>query len=401
LPSETKNKRKQTRLLKRRQKVSTLIVEICKIEKIDAHPNADRLELAHVKGWICIVQKGAFRPGDKVVYIPIDSILPEILEARIFGGDSKIKLHKHRIQTIEIRGAISQGLVVSLESVSLPPDLEVGTDVKETLGIEKYEPPELGAPQVPGEPRARRFNNPNFHKYTNIENIKNYPNVFIDQETGKPKIVWMTEKLHGMNSRAGNLPFEAAGFLEKALRVFRIRSGFEFCYGSHNCEMQYKAPGANYGKTRESFNKDVGTDAFFQMVEKYELIKKLGKHELVYFEVYGGGVQKNYWYGLPLGEKRIAIIDVKINGVYLDTADAFKFCTQRGLPFVPILYHGPFSMEIANKVLEGPSVICADQKVKEGVVIKSDREQTCHMGRMVLKHINPEYLLLKGNTDFH
>jgi len=35
--------------------MSNLIVEICKIESIEKHPNADRLSIIKVKDWHCIV----------------------------------------------------------------------------------------------------------------------------------------------------------------------------------------------------------------------------------------------------------------------------------------------------------------------------------------------------------
>ena len=51
--------------------MSELIVEVVEIEDVLEHPNADRLEIAQVKGWACVVQKGLFSRGDKAVYLPI------------------------------------------------------------------------------------------------------------------------------------------------------------------------------------------------------------------------------------------------------------------------------------------------------------------------------------------
>ena len=52
------------------------IVEVCKIEKVFPHPNADALELAHIKGWQCVVPIGRYAAGDLVTYIPIDAMIP-------------------------------------------------------------------------------------------------------------------------------------------------------------------------------------------------------------------------------------------------------------------------------------------------------------------------------------
>ena len=50
------------------------------ILKVENHPNADRLEIAFVYGFQVIVQKGKYSAGNRVVYIPIDSILPQWLK---------------------------------------------------------------------------------------------------------------------------------------------------------------------------------------------------------------------------------------------------------------------------------------------------------------------------------
>ena len=56
--------------------MSTLIVEVCKIEKVLPHNNADALDLSQIKGWQCVTPKGKYAPGDLVTYIPIDAVIP-------------------------------------------------------------------------------------------------------------------------------------------------------------------------------------------------------------------------------------------------------------------------------------------------------------------------------------
>ena len=63
--------------------MSSLIVEVSKIQKVLPHPNAERLELAHVKGWQCVVPKSRYAPGNLVTYIPPDSVLPAELSDRL------------------------------------------------------------------------------------------------------------------------------------------------------------------------------------------------------------------------------------------------------------------------------------------------------------------------------
>src|SRR5688572_2429673 len=88
-------------------------VEVVKIDEIMPHPNADRLELARVKGWIMVVGKDQFKTGEPAVFFPIDSVLPFELEAALFA-ESKIRPKGGRIRTTKIRGVISQGLLAEV-----------------------------------------------------------------------------------------------------------------------------------------------------------------------------------------------------------------------------------------------------------------------------------------------
>jgi uncharacterized 2Fe-2S/4Fe-4S cluster protein (DUF4445 family) len=61
--------------------MSSLIVEICKVEEIIPIPNKDRIEQVKIKGWYCITQKDVYNVGDLIVFIPPDSIMtPSIIE---------------------------------------------------------------------------------------------------------------------------------------------------------------------------------------------------------------------------------------------------------------------------------------------------------------------------------
>lgn len=112
------------------------------IKAVEIHPNADTLEIASVLGWRVCVKKGEFKPGDKVVYIEVDSLLPR-LPAFMFlfkGGDAEKETV--RLKTVRLRGSISQGICFSLESLNIPQGTAEGQDVTDLLGIAKYEAPE-------------------------------------------------------------------------------------------------------------------------------------------------------------------------------------------------------------------------------------------------------------------
>lgn len=369
--------------------MSELIVEVVKIKNIEKHPNADRLDLVTVKGWQCVSEKDSFKSNDKVVYLPIDAVLPPNIENKLFPPDSKVKLTKSRIKTIKLRGAISQGMIVSLQSLDLPENIKVGTDVKEKLGITKYEPPKRGTSLGGGGVSrvSKKQINSNFRKYTDINHVKNYPEVMYGM------IVIITEKIHGTNFRAGYVKHSCLNLWKKFLKLCGFIPDYEFVFGSHNVQLQ-----GLLKKFKKTFYKK---NIYLEMVEQYNLKEKLQSYEVIYAEIYGFGIQKNYNYGCKENEYKMVVVDVMINGQYLSKEDAIQFCEQRDLPFAPVLYKGVYSQEIIDKYVSGKSALTPKhQPVREGIVITTDKEQMTYMGRGILKYLNPKYLL-KDQSEWH
>ena len=117
------------------------IQRIWKVEPIDG---ADRIELAHVLGWQCVVNKGQFQPMDIAVYFEIDSFLPIRPEFEFMRASSYKKTdimgEGFRLRTMRFRGQISQGLLLPLSQFpEIPADADVGDDVTELLGVRKWE----------------------------------------------------------------------------------------------------------------------------------------------------------------------------------------------------------------------------------------------------------------------
>lgn len=81
---------------------------------VDLRPidGADRIEVAQILGWQCVVKKGEFKVGDLIVYIEVDSKVPEI-ECFEF-----LRSRKFRVKTIKLRKQVSQGLVLPLSIFS-------------------------------------------------------------------------------------------------------------------------------------------------------------------------------------------------------------------------------------------------------------------------------------------
>ena len=367
--------------------MSTLKAEICRIEKVENHPNADRLEIVQVKDWNCVVSKNSFSEGDLRLYFPIDSILPEELEKKIFGENSKIKLDKHRVRTIKLRGIISQGLVVKPEEVGIC--AKEGQDLTTKLGITKYEPPEeLPSAYGTCNKIKKRYINSNFHKYTDISNIKNYPRVFEDGEE-----VYISEKLHGTSFRAGWVKNETNTLWKKIKKLFGLLEPYTFIFGSRNVQLSYR------NKNRYFYDSNV----YAKTAEKYDLKNKLKIGEVIYGEIVGDGIQHGYGYGCRPNETDFYAYDIMMDDKWINALDFRINCGVRGIPIVPFLYIGPYSKEIVDIYTVGASKLCpTGQPIREGCIVKSLEEKVnLFIGRKVLKSINPEYLLLKNGTDFH
>ena len=119
----------------------------------------------------------------------------------------------------------------------------------------------------------------------------------------------------------------------------------------------------------------------------------IGEGVILYGEIYGAGIQKNYTYGLE--DIQFAGFDVKANGEYFSVDMAqLLISVDLGLPHVEILYEGHWNQEVQDKFtfnnfIEGTKV------PHEGIVIKifsGDRKK-------VAKVINPDYLIYGEKND--
>ena len=105
-------------------------------EVADIRPiqGADNIEVAQIDGWECVVRKGEFHVGEHVIYVEVDSVLPDRPEFEFMRN------RKFRVRTIKLRGQVSQGLVFPLAVLPVGTPTELGQDVTKELGIEKYDP---------------------------------------------------------------------------------------------------------------------------------------------------------------------------------------------------------------------------------------------------------------------
>lgn len=372
--------------------MSELIVQVCEIDKVERHFNADALDIVKVKGkqFQCVTGLGNFKPGDLCVYIPPDtSVLSDKLCALLWPEGSKIsKPSGNRLKTIKIRKALSEGICLNLnELVKDYPELKkakLGDDVAKIIGVTKWEPPANFAGNL------ARYNS-KFKKYTDLQNIKHFPDLFEEGE-----FVVVTEKVHGCCARFGMVAKEKLSILEKIKKFFGLRFN-EFCVGSRNVHLKWSLGNQRLFGELGTTNDNV----YSRTAKRLNLEHLLSPGEILYGEIYGSTVQKGFHYGLAPGEIGFVAFDLMRDGQYVPYAEFVEFCSKHNIPTAPLLYVGLFYQRLVDEYTPGVSVLHKSQKIREGIVIKSAIEERSPVtGRKILKSINPEYLMIKDLTEY-
>lgn len=339
------------------------------IEKIDPIPDADSIEVAQVLGWKCVIKKGEFSVGDKVIYIEVDSILPDKPEFEF------LRPRGFRIRTIKLRKQISQGLILSVKSLpeGYKGSLRVGTDVTDALEITKYE----SSPELADNPKRHspfhkfmmRFNwyrklfskprssFPNWITKTEEERIQNIPHV-LDQYKGKPFDI--TEKLDGQS---------ATYFLRK--KGF----GYEFGVCSRNHLLPTKDSSSWWSAARkyniEGILKDIIGDSDSVVLQG---------------EILGTGVQKNKY---KVSDYKFYAFNLTFPDFKCSWEEMADILWNKGIDCVPLIMKNVLLPETVDELVSlssGKSVLLNSVE-REGLVVRSKD------GRLSFKVISPTFLL--------
>jgi RNA ligase (TIGR02306 family) len=404
---------------------SQFVVPVARVVNLREHPNASLLGMADVLGYQmvlplaekadgpivraflkgCFDEKGKrvaydpettkyFEPfevedirfdhacneGDLVVYFPADSVLPDEWIEK-FGVRAFLKgPQQNRVGRIRLRGEPSFGLI---QSIPDGVDWKEGDNVADYYGATKFELP-LRVTCGDAAPRDPLID-PFFDKFTDIQNGRIFTDVFKDGEE-----VIFTEKVHGTSCKVGIVNGEmVAGSMEvrrkmpsytdgdgierpyplDSERVSRNTYWFPWSLSAVNCLMA-------------EFNNECNT------------VEENLRPVILYGEVYGGSIQ-SLDYGIPKGKGvGFRAFGLKVGGRFLDWDDFVAVCDRHGVETVPVVYRGPFSMEVAKAYADGMSTI-ADH-IREGIVVYPVKERNDpKVGRAVLKFIGTEYELSK------
>ena len=339
------------------------LASIQRIWKIEPIEGADRLEKAYVEGWICVVNKGQFKPMDLAVYFEIDSFLPiedryEFLRASSYKN-TNIMGEGFRLRTMKFRGQISQGLLLPLSTFSEIKDPKLGDDVTELLHVKKWEIEEratTGGTIMGNLP----YNVP----HTDEIRVQNFPE-FVEAFKDIP--YYITTKMDGSSH---SLSID--------------ENGFHVC--GHNYE--YKDDGAS------SFYEFIKKKNYRAAMEEYAKAKDL-KTLTVQGEFCAPGIQSNR---LKLSNPQWFVFTIMEDGERIPMDKLMFAAACMNMDLVPIEEVGvdlPSVYPTVEAILERADGQYPNGGPKEGIVIRAQNlvyNETIG-GPLSMKAVSNKYLL--------
>lgn len=343
------------------------LATIEQIQSLEPIEGADKIELAKVRGWNVVVQKGLYEVGDPVVYFEIDTMLPQSDErfesfmARGVRTDSEGRTG-HVVKTIRLKGQYSQGLVMPigefLEVMSrytvISPKCEnlIGMDVTEDIGVWKWEPP------IPAQLSGKvRGGLPGWVRKTDAERVQN----FEDYLPLNPDEFYCTEKIDGSSA------------------TFTL-NGDDFHVCSRNLDLE-ETEGNTFWEVAKTYE-------IREFLEQIRIEEDLESSSIVTLqgEIYGEGINGNR---LGLKGHHFAKFNLEANDSFLGSWYDELFPATAPYLDVP----APQSVSEALEAVDGMKSTLAKDRLAEGVVWRRKDGEDIIPGIRALKAISNKYLL--------
>ena len=340
------------------------LASIQRIWKIEPIEGADKIELAHVLGWQCVVNKGYFQPMDLGVYFEIDSFLPIRPEFEFMRTSSYKKTdimgEGFKLRTMRFRGQISQGLLLPISFFpEIPAGAELGDDVSELLGVKKWEIEEMATTggtvigtlpyDIPHTDETRVQENPELiQAFAGLE-------------------YYISTKMDGSS--------HSIGIDENGFHVT-----------GHNYE--YKDDGAS------SFYELVKARGYQQKMETFVRDTGLGTLT-IQGELCAPGIQQNR---LRLVKPEWYVFTVRENGKRVGLSRMLEICKVLGMDSVPIEEIGtdlPSKYPTVESLLERADGEYPKGGKKEGIVIRPTEPVFCPLisSTLSMKVVSNKYLI--------
>ena len=344
--------------------MSRKLASIQRIWKTEPIEGADKIELAYVLGWQCVVNKGQFKPMDLAVYFEIDSFLPirpefEFLRASSYKN-SDLLGEGFRLKTMKFRGEISQGLLLPIDVFAeLPADIGLNTNVTELLGVRKWEIEEratTGGTVVGQLPRDI--------PHTDETRVQAMPEL-IQEFAGLE--YYISTKMDGSS--------HSIGVDENGFHV----TGHNYEYKDDGkCSFYNLVNERGYKEKIETFAKKEGLNVF-----------------TVQGEFCGAGIQQNR---LKLKKPEWYVFTIRENGKRVGLERMLKICEELGFNAVPVEEVGtdlPAKYPTVEALLARADGDYPNGGKKEGIVIRPTEPVFCPLinAELSMKIVSNKYLL--------
>lgn len=292
-------------------------VKLVTIKTVTPANNSDKLDAITFKemGWCTVYQRGVYKPGDRVMFIPAESVLP-------FELSEKLGITKHlsngRIRPIKLRGNRSEGIIEKADIIEPYISNILQWEDKPTMA--------MGGTQLP-----EHLIHPYFNKYYKMPNILNEPYIFHPGEK-----IYYSEKIHGINSRFAKLK--------------GIKTGKYMSYvGSHNRVLE------------ESQN------SLYWNVYRKLLADKIPEDIVFYGEIFGKGIQDLHY---DRNDPDVLIFAATLKGYYMNATALQILCDKHDIPHVNFHLDKFVSVEKLRRIADTPSEYTTSH-IREGIVIAS------------------------------
>lgn len=343
------------------------------ITDIQPIPDADNIVTASVLGWQVVIKKNEFIIGDKVSYIQIDTVVPELPEYEF------LRERKFRVRTIKLRKQISQGLIVPLPKGKW----SEGDDITDVLGVKKYEkvdnnPERYEKPRMPKKwykkwiylfkynflykafPSLQKKSRSPFPKHlvsiTDEERIQNMPQV-LGKYAGKPFVV--SYKLDGSSITIIH---------SKALGKHKFRI----------CSRRFEL----HDKKNDWYR--VFNDTRFDL-EVLKLVNHFGTNDII---VQGEAIGKFNGNHHNLPSEQIRLFNIYVDGKRLNQKEFISICLKNNIPHCPVYKECVLNHTLPEILKESEIKDCLNPHVGvEGLVWR------CVEDNLSFKVINNKYLL--------
>lgn len=329
------------------------MAQIVTVDKLSEIPKAEKIELAYILGWQCVVKEGEFKVNDLAIYFSIDSVLDP-------NHDNFKFLKGERLRTRKIMGALSQGLLAPISWLNSYDktfdinNIKLNDDVTKILNVRKFvinfelqQYDELSKVRIPSYiPKTDE---------ERVQNISKFLSKLLDQD------IIITRKEDGTSTT-----------------FIYYKGDFLVC-------------GRNFVLSKQNDN-----NHYFEMVEKFDIENKMGKLGLniaIQGETVGPKINGNK---LKLQQNDFRVFNIwNIDeGHYMKWEDIERLTNDLNLNRVPLIYRGKFTKELnsVNSLLEMAE---KQEYVKnipaEGIVVKTNYYK--EMPRHSFKVISNKYLL--------